>query len=76
MLVVRRSTVEDTLGTDRDWEVVGFIGVGLMGRGMARNLLTKGHPLVVLGHRNREPVEQLKALGAQEAASARELASR
>ena len=27
MLVVRRSTVEDTLGAERDWEVVGFIGV-------------------------------------------------
>lgn len=25
MLVVRRSTVEDTLGDDRDWEVVGFL---------------------------------------------------
>lgn len=27
MLVVRRGTVEDTLGHNRDWEVVGFIGV-------------------------------------------------
>ena len=27
MLVVRRSTVEDTLGSTRDWEVVGFIAV-------------------------------------------------
>ena len=27
MLVVRRSTVEDTLGDDRDWEVVGYIDV-------------------------------------------------
>lgn len=27
MLVVRRSTVEDTLGDDRDWEVVGYIAV-------------------------------------------------
>jgi Cd2+/Zn2+-exporting ATPase len=27
MLVVRRSTVEDTLGEDRDWEVVGFLAV-------------------------------------------------
>lgn len=27
MLVVRRSTVEDTLGHSRDWEVVGFIAV-------------------------------------------------
>ena len=27
MLVVRRSTVEDTVGSQRDWEPVGFIGV-------------------------------------------------
>ena len=27
MLVVRRSRVEDTLGNDRDWEVVGYIAV-------------------------------------------------
>ena len=27
MLVVRRSTVEDTLGTERDWEVVGYLAV-------------------------------------------------
>ncbi|MBV7331508.1 cadmium-translocating P-type ATPase [Chloroflexi bacterium TSY] len=27
MLVVRRSRLEDTLGADRDWEVVGFIAV-------------------------------------------------
>lgn len=54
---------------------VGFIGVGLMGHGMAKNLVTKGHPLVVLGHRNREPVEHLKSLGATEAKTARELAA-
>jgi 3-hydroxyisobutyrate dehydrogenase-like beta-hydroxyacid dehydrogenase len=53
---------------------VGFIGVGLMGHGMAKNLVTKGHPMVVLGHRNREPVEHLKSLGAREANTARELA--
>jgi 3-hydroxyisobutyrate dehydrogenase-like beta-hydroxyacid dehydrogenase len=54
---------------------VGFIGVGLMGAGMAKNLVTKGHPLVILGHRNREPVERLKGLGAREATSPRELAA-
>ena len=54
---------------------IGFIGVGLMGHGMAKNLVTKGHPLVVLGHRNREPVEHLKSLGATEAKSPRELAA-
>jgi 3-hydroxyisobutyrate dehydrogenase-like beta-hydroxyacid dehydrogenase len=54
--------------------VIGFIGVGLMGHGMAKNIATKGYPLVVLGHRKREPVEHLKSLGAREAGTARELA--
>ncbi len=54
---------------------IGFIGVGLMGHGMAKNLVTKGYPLVVMGHRNRQPVDSLKALGAREAPSARELAA-
>ncbi len=27
MLVVRKSTVEDTLGSERDWEVVGYLAV-------------------------------------------------
>ena len=53
---------------------VGFIGVGLMGHGMAKNIVTKGHPLVIMGHRNRQPVEHLLGLGATEAGSARELA--
>ena len=54
---------------------IGFIGVGLMGHGMAKNIVTKGYPLVVLGHRNREPVEHLKSLGATEARTPRELAA-
>lgn len=55
-------------------ERIGFIGVGLMGHGMAANIVGKGYPLTVLGHRNREPVEDLKQRGAAEAGSARELA--
>jgi len=54
---------------------VGFVGVGLIGHGMAKNLVSKGWPLVVLGHRKREPVEHLKSLGAREAATPRELAA-
>jgi 3-hydroxyisobutyrate dehydrogenase-like beta-hydroxyacid dehydrogenase len=54
--------------------VIGFIGVGLMGHGMAKNIVTKGYPLVVMGHRNREPVEHLISLGAREAKTAREVA--
>jgi hypothetical protein len=56
--------------------VIGFIGVGLMGHGMAKNIVAKGYPLVVLGHRNRAPVEDLLARGASEAATPRELAQR
>jgi 3-hydroxyisobutyrate dehydrogenase-like beta-hydroxyacid dehydrogenase len=55
-------------------ESVGFIGVGFMGQGMASNLLAKGFPLTVMGHRNRRPVEQLVAAGAKEAKTPRELA--
>lgn len=53
---------------------VGFIGVGLMGHGMAKNILEKGYPLTVLAHRNRKPVDDLVARGAREAESAAELA--
>jgi 3-hydroxyisobutyrate dehydrogenase-like beta-hydroxyacid dehydrogenase len=45
---------------------IGFIGVGLMGFGMARNLIEKGFPLTIMGNRNRKPVDDLKALGATE----------
>lgn len=55
---------------------VGFIGVGLMGHGMASNILAKGFPLAVLGHRNRAPVEDLVAKGAAEATSPADLARR
>ena len=53
---------------------VGFIGIGLMGHGMAKNIVTKGYPLAVLGHRNFSPVKSLLSLGATEAKSVRELA--
>ena len=46
---------------------IGFIGVGLMGHGMAKNLVGKGFPTIVLGHKNRAPVEDLVKLGAKEA---------
>jgi 3-hydroxyisobutyrate dehydrogenase-like beta-hydroxyacid dehydrogenase len=53
---------------------IGFIGVGLMGQGMATNILAKGYPVTVMGHRNRAPVEDLLRRGAREARTARELA--
>ena len=57
-----------------DKPTVGFIGVGLMGYGMASNILKNGYPLVVMGHRNRKPVDDLVAKGATEAANPAEMA--
>jgi 3-hydroxyisobutyrate dehydrogenase-like beta-hydroxyacid dehydrogenase len=55
---------------------IGFIGAsGLMGHGMAKNLLAKGHQLSLTVHRNRERVADLLAAGATEAPSAKALAT-
>lgn len=48
-------------------ERIGFVGVGLMGEGMAHCALARGHPLTVLAHNKREAVERLLAKGANEA---------
>jgi 2-hydroxy-3-oxopropionate reductase len=56
-------------------ETVGFIGLGLMGRPMAKNLLAKGFPLVVHS-RSEPPVQELVAAGAARAASPAEVARR
>ena len=56
-------------------ERVGFVGVGLMGHGMAKNLIEKGWPVTVLAHRKREAIEDLKARGAVEAANLSALAA-
>ena len=57
--------------TDR----VGFAGTGLMGRGMAKNILAAGYPLAVVAHRSRAPIETLVRLGATELHSYRNLAA-
>ena len=56
-------------------EKIGFIGVGHMGHGMAKNLVEKGWPVAVLPNRNLAPVEDLVARGATQAGSLRELAT-
>ena len=51
---------------------IGFIGLGIMGKPMAKNLLKAGHELWV-NNRSQAPVEELAACGAH-AASRQELA--
>ena len=53
---------------------IGFIGIGMMGHGMAKNLLAKGFPLAFRVHRDRSRIADLVAAGATEAKSAADLA--
>jgi 2-hydroxy-3-oxopropionate reductase len=54
---------------------VGFIGLGIMGKPMAQNLLAAGYPLIVL-NRSQGPVDALVAAGAQAGRSPRDVAAR
>lgn len=46
---------------------IGFIGLGIMGKPMAKNLLKKGYTDLLVCDRNAAPVEELVALGAKAA---------
>ena len=54
---------------------VGFLGIGIMGRGMAANLIDKGHDLMVW-NRTAERTAALEALGASVVSTPAELAKR
>ena len=53
---------------------IGFIGVGIMGQGMAKNLLADGHEIFLIAHNNRQPIDYLVELGAKEMGSFTEMA--
>jgi 2-hydroxy-3-oxopropionate reductase len=52
---------------------IGFIGLGIMGKPMARNLLKAGYPLTV-NNRSQPAIEELKREGATVGSSAKEVA--
>lgn len=54
-------------------EKIGFIGLGMMGHGMAANILRCGYSLTGMAHRNRLPLNSLIKSGAAEAGSVEEL---
>ncbi len=53
---------------------IGFIGLGIMGKPMARNLMKKGHSLVVSGH-NQKVAKEFKDAGAEVFATPKEIAA-
>jgi len=58
---------------DRSQRNIGFIGLGMMGHGMAKNLLAKGDGLRFMAHRNRDRLADLLAAGAIEVTNRAEL---
>jgi 2-hydroxy-3-oxopropionate reductase len=55
--------------------IIGFIGLGIMGKPMARNLMAAGYTLVVY-NRSPAPMEELAAAGAETGHSPRDVATR
>ena len=50
-------------------ERIGFVGLGMMGHGIASNILKNKYPLTGLVHRSRDGLEDLLKHGASEAFS-------
>jgi 3-hydroxyisobutyrate dehydrogenase-like beta-hydroxyacid dehydrogenase len=57
-------------------ETIGFIGLGGMGHGMAKNIVEKGYPLTIMGRKHRAPIDDLVGRGAVEAQTPAEVAAR
>lgn len=60
----------------QDTQRIGLIGAGLMGHGIARNILKADYPLVILDHPGNQPVDDLLAAGGKLAGTPREVAER
>ncbi len=54
---------------------IGFIGLGIMGKPMAKNLVKAGYQLIVSDF-NKEAVKELEALGAEVGSNPKEIAER
>ena len=57
-------------------EQIGFVGLGLMGHGIAKNIVEKGYPLTFLGRSNRKTADDMTGRGATEVKTVGEVAAR
>ena len=70
-MTITTAEQEESMQTSRK---VGLIGVGLMGHGIAANILRGGHTLCFLDHHGNQPVTDLLSAGAVAKSSGREVA--
>jgi 3-hydroxyisobutyrate dehydrogenase-like beta-hydroxyacid dehydrogenase len=55
-------------------EKIGFVGIGLMGHGMAKNIVDKGYPLAVYARKDSDALSDLQTRGATRADTLADLA--
>jgi 3-hydroxyisobutyrate dehydrogenase-like beta-hydroxyacid dehydrogenase len=55
---------------------IGMVGIGMMGHGIASNIVTRGYELGVFEHPGNQPLDDLKAAGAAGFTSLKQLAAR
>jgi 3-hydroxyisobutyrate dehydrogenase-like beta-hydroxyacid dehydrogenase len=55
---------------------IGMVGIGLMGHGIASNIVKHGYEVAVFEHSGNQPLDALKAAGAKSYSSLKELAAR
>ena len=55
-------------------EKIGFVGIGLMGHGMAKNIVDTGYPLTVFARKDSEALTDLQTRGATRADTLADLA--
>jgi len=67
--------MREIMSSSEQQNQIGFVGVGVMGRPMARRLIEAGHVLIVYD-RDEQAVAELAALGAHAAKSVREVADK
>lgn len=56
-------------------QAVGMIGIGLMGQGIAHNVVKHGYPFALLDHPGNQPIDRLTASGARVCRTAAEVAA-
>ncbi|RPH99047.1 MAG: hypothetical protein EHM71_18815, partial [Zetaproteobacteria bacterium] len=57
-------------------ERIGFLGPGLMGKGIVKNLLKKGYPVTVYAHRDGLKLDDVQQAGASVARSLGDLGAK
>ena len=55
---------------------IGFIGVGYMGYGIAKNIIKHKNNLFVIANKNRKPIEKIVSEGAEEVKSFEDFVSK